>query len=253
MNKLKYDLLKAGIQEQATDVLANTKFTVARSAVPVVLASSGTVSTAGAITLTTALPMIYSSAWVRLPAGAVVGGSAGLYYVVFTSTTVGTVYTNYVNPTTEFVPSVPTGTLVVAVGSDSAYTPVLSTEFPLATFTVPAASMGANGKFSLNVLGSTESSSDVKTLVGKFGTNAFLTVSATTSAAIDATKSVVNRGSESVQLIHNTVTTGAVSTTSPAKLAVNTAADVTVSIFGSIAAATCFVVLESFEGTVLSS
>lgn len=97
---------------------------LAQSGVPVVLPSSGTITSGGAITLLTALPATYSGgAWIYLPAGAVVGGSAGLYYCLFSSATVGAVKTNYVAAgSTAFTPYIPDGALVAAVGSGSAYT-----------------------------------------------------------------------------------------------------------------------------------
>ena len=84
-------LLGSGLQAPAAGVLAKSTFVVARSAIPVILAPNGTIATNGTVTLGTALPLVYASAWVRFPAGAVVGGLAGLYFVKFSSTTVGQV------------------------------------------------------------------------------------------------------------------------------------------------------------------
>jgi hypothetical protein len=86
--------------------------------------ANGTIAANGTVTLTIALNTTYSNGiWLWFPAGAVSGGSAGLYWTVMSSTTVGVVYTNYVDPTTaNFTPFTPTGTLVAVTGSNLAYT-----------------------------------------------------------------------------------------------------------------------------------
>ena len=76
---------------------------LAQSAVPLGLLPSGTVAADGTITLATALPTTYSGGmWGRLPAGAVVGGAAGLYWIVFSSTAVGAVKTSFADPAAPF-------------------------------------------------------------------------------------------------------------------------------------------------------
>lgn len=106
--------------------------------VPVIIPNSSTVATNGGITVT-ALPTTYSGgAWVYLPAGAVVGGSAGYYWTVFSSTTAGSVKTNYINPTSEFLPYVPTGTLTTAVGSNASYTTPAATDINMLNIALPA-------------------------------------------------------------------------------------------------------------------
>lgn len=114
------------------------------TAVPVIIPNSSTVATNGAITVT-ALPSTYSEgAWVYLPASAIVGGAAGYYWTVFSSTTAGSVKTNYIDPTSEFLPYVPTGTLVTAVGSNASYTTPAATDINMINITVPANSISKN-------------------------------------------------------------------------------------------------------------
>lgn len=56
------------------------------------VAPSGTVAADGALTLGTALPATFGGGlWLYLPAGAIVGGSAGWYWADMSSTTVGVV------------------------------------------------------------------------------------------------------------------------------------------------------------------
>ena len=148
--------------------------TLAQTAIPSILVPNGTVATNGAITLGTALSAIYAAAWIYLPAGAVVGGAAGLYYATFSSTTVGQVYTNYVNPaSTQLIPAISAGTPVAAVGSNSAYTTVVATDTPLATIDVPGLLMGANGRIRVTRRESTINNANGKTSKFSFGGSAF--------------------------------------------------------------------------------
>jgi len=245
MNSIELKLLAAGLQNPASSIVAKSTFVVAKTAVPVILVPNGTVATAGVITLGTALPLIYTAAWVRLPAGAVVGGLAGLYYVVFSSTTVGQVYTNFADPATAFAPAIPTGTLVAAVGSNAAYTQA-TTEVTLANVTVVANSVGENGAVQLTVLQSNNGTAGAKTVGAKFGGSAFMASAVTTSLASETQKRVVNRGVVNSQLVHANGVFGAVSTVAPTQLAINTAADVALAITGTLAVATDALVIESF-------
>lgn len=126
-------------------------FGIASTAVPVCLAPNGTVATNGTVTLGTALSTTYAGGiWLRLPANAVVGGAAGLYWAVMSSTTVGQVYTNFQDPANEFVPFIPGGTLVAATGSNGAYTQTTGADITLANITIPAGILGLNGQLVFN-------------------------------------------------------------------------------------------------------
>lgn len=119
--------------------LCGMPYILAQSAVPACLAPNGTVATDGTITLGTALPTTYSGGiWLRLPAGAVSGGSAGMYYAVMSSTTVGQVYTNYHDPASEFIPYIPSS-LTAAVGSNVAYTQTTGADVTLINAPLTAA------------------------------------------------------------------------------------------------------------------
>src|SRR5574337_1133130 len=102
------------IPGQIATIPAGTKvpYILAQSGVPVIVVPNGTVDANGTITLGTALSIVYAGgAWIRLPAGAVVGGSAGLYWCVFSFTTQGQVYTHFADKAAIFIPVVPTGAL----------------------------------------------------------------------------------------------------------------------------------------------
>lgn len=118
---------------------------IQQSGIPVFLAPNGTIATNGTVTLGTALPTTYPYVWFYFPAGAVSGGSAGVYYATCTSTTVCQVYTNFVNTaTTAFSPTVPASP-VAATGSNAAYTQTTSTYLTLINTTITAGVMGTNG------------------------------------------------------------------------------------------------------------
>jgi hypothetical protein len=114
-------------------------YVLAASKLPSIFPSGGTIAASGVVTLTTALQRVYGPCWMYFPAGAVVGGAAGLYYVNMTSTTVGQVYNDYKDNAAGLnfnlgIPSV----LTPAVGSNVAYTQPLNTFLALASFQVPA-------------------------------------------------------------------------------------------------------------------
>lgn len=243
-NSVALKLLSEGLSNPSAYELAKSTFVTARSAIPVILAPSGTVATAGVVTLGTALPLTYTAAWVRLPADAVVGGLAGLYFVVFSSTTVGQVYTNFVDTANAFTPYVP-ATLVAAVGSNAAYTQV-TTDIALVNVTVPAASMGADGSLITTVLASNNGTAGIKTISAKLGTSVFMSAAITTSVSLETQKRVTNRGRVDSQLVTASGDFGIVSAVAPTQLGVNTAGATSVSIIGNIAVATDYLVLESF-------
>jgi hypothetical protein len=248
-NSIEINLLKSGLQNPTAQMLSKAVMGLSKSAVPVILAPNGTVATNGVVTLGTALPLIYTAAWVRLPAGAVVGGLAGLYYVVFSSTTVGQVYTNFADVATAFVPTIPS-TLVAAVGSNAAYTQATGADVSLANVTIAGNTMGVDGAVETTVLQSNNGTAGAKTVTAKFGGSAFLTAAVTTSLALETSKRVVNRGVVNKQLVHANSAFGNVSTVAPSQLTVDTSADVALVITGQLAVATDYLVIENFSVTV---
>lgn len=103
--------------------------------IPFVVVSTGTVAVNGALTVGTALATTYSGGcYMFLPAGAAFAGSAaGWYWVVMSSSTLGTIYNNtYVNG-----PVSPPAVLVpVTVAGPGAYTGV-TTAVVGPTITIP--------------------------------------------------------------------------------------------------------------------
>lgn len=215
--------------------------------IPTIIANSGTVTSGGAITLGTALQLTYPQCWLYLPAGAIVGGSAGWYYAVMSSTTVGTVYTNYQATMTQ--PLVPSGTLTAAVGSGSGYTGV-TTEVQMAGAVIPGGLLGANGAVIAEANWAHNNSAGAKVAKVAFGGSTVFSASSTTTLGIDIRKRVQNRAANS-QIIRVAVDTGAAQAVAPSLLSIDTTADVTVGLMGSIATATDTLVLENYLIEVL--
>jgi hypothetical protein len=141
-----------------------TLSTLAFSGIPMIVPSNGTVATNGAITLVTALPAVFPAAWVYLPAGAVAGGAAGVYYATFSSTTVGTVYTAFATPqtTVPWSPYIPAGP-VAATGSNAAYTQITGGDIILVNALLPGGSLGNNGLLRLTAYSACPTNGNTKT------------------------------------------------------------------------------------------
>jgi hypothetical protein len=222
---------------------------LAMGGIPTIIANSGTITSGGAITLGTALQLTYPQCWLYLPAGAVVGGLAGWYYAIMSSTTVGVVYTNYQATMTQPLALGAAATLTAAVGSGSAYTGVTS-EVQMAAAVIPAGLLGATGAVIAEGNWSHNSSAGAKVAKVAFGGSTVLSVSDTTTLGIDIRKKIQNRAAAS-QVIRVAVDTGAAQSVAPTLLSIDTAAEVTVALTGSIATATDTMVLENFLIEVL--
>lgn len=210
--------------------------------IPCIILPTGTITAGGVLTSGTALALTYPKAWVYLPAGAVVGGLAGWYYAVGSSTTVFQVYTAY--QATMDKPYIP-GLLTAAVGSGGAYTGVTSA-VSMGSVVVPANTLGLCGAVEIAALGAWPNNANNKTFVARFGGSTVLSTVATTTLGMTLRKKVQNRATNA-QVIHATAETGAAVATSPSLLAIDTTADVVVDIAGTMAVATDYMVLESLS------
>lgn len=117
------------------------------------IAPSGTIAADGTLTLGTALPLVFDGGlWLWFPAGAVDGGSAGMRWVVMSSTTVGVVYEGQGGG--------------VVIGSGSAYTGVTS-EIEIGELRVT----GLDGRRVARpeLIGLCSASTNAKTLRGRVG------------------------------------------------------------------------------------
>ena len=212
--------------------------------IPVIIPNSSTVATNGSITLT-ALPDTYAlGAWVYLPAGAIVGGAAGFYWTVFSSTTEGIVKTNYVDPSaTEFLPYVPTGTLTTAVGSNSAYITPTGPDVALINITLPANTVSVGSVLKAFCRVTCSMAVGTKTVKHLLGTTTigYQTFTGVTAGGILTTATFSRTNAK--QIMGTFGNSGTAATTFGT---VNTAAESKFVIAGQLAAPTEYIVLEAF-------
>lgn len=148
---------------------------LAKSAIPFINVSSGTMGNNGALSAITALPRTYSGgAYIFLPAGAIAAGvpaAAAWYWCVFSSATAGTVYNSVY---TSGVPVIGTTTAFATTGP-GAFTGDTSEQGPL--ISLPANSLGANGQIRVSFEYSFTNNANTKThrvrLGGLAGTGFF--------------------------------------------------------------------------------
>ena len=214
------------------------------NAIPVIIPNSSTVGTNGAITLTALQDTYALGAWVYLPAGAIVGGAAGFYWTVFSSTTAGIVKTNYVDPSaTEFLPYVPTGTLTTAVGSNSAYVTPTASDVALINITLPANTVSVGSALKAFCRVTCSISANAKTVKHLLGTTTigYQTFSGITAGGILTTATFSRTNAK--QIMGTFGNSGTAATTFGT---VNTAAESKFVITGQLAAPTEYIVLEAF-------
>ena len=211
--------------------------------IPVIIPNSSTVATNGSITLT-ALPDTYAlGAWVYLPAGAIVGGAAGFYWTVFSSTTEGIVKTNYVDPSaTEFLPYVPTGTLTTAVGSNSAYVTPTASDVALINITLPANTVSVGSVLKAFCRVTCSMAVGTKTVKHLLGTTTIGSQAFTSSTGGTLTTATFSR-TNAKQIMGTFGDSGIAATTVGT---VNTAAASKFVITGQLSSTTGYIVLEAF-------
>jgi len=229
---------------------------LAQGALPVILgpkSTGGISATTGAFTLDTALQATYAQAWMFLPADAVVDGLAGLYYCTFSSSTEGICHTNYHAAATAFTPTVPTGTLVPAVGAAAAWAATATSDLAMLNITVPSGIMGATGKVRLSYLLSTSNSGNAKIVKCAFGALAVLSSSTTTTLSQWITREIANV-TAAKQVISPVATLDQGTAAALLRGTVATTADVALTVTGQLHttdAGAGAIVLESFTVEVL--
>lgn len=229
----------------ATTVTAtNLANVIARSAIPFVIAPTGTMANNGAITLGTALATTYANCYLNLPLNAIQAGSAaGWYFAQMTSATVGTVFNN---PYSSGLPTIPATVPFVTTGP-GAYTGVI-TAVSGPQITVPGGSIGPNGVLRIFTLASYANNANGKTLSVTFG-GATVTSTVNGSVAETHTLSMVyNRGSVASQVFPSAGSSAGLGTASatPTYATINTAAAQIVGFNGTLTTATDYLTIEGF-------
>jgi hypothetical protein len=151
---------------------------------PVIFPSSGTIGNNGALSALTALPRTYANCFMYFPANAIAAGvAAGLYYVVMSSTTAGTIYNNTY---TSGMPVIPTTPTAFATTGPGAYTQTTGAAIAIYTLAIQGGIIGANGSFWGNLLISNSGTTNNKTMSANYGGTAITSVVQATAANIAA-------------------------------------------------------------------
>lgn len=244
-----------GLQFDANGNLIVSSPALAQSAIPFIIAPTGTMANNGVITLGTALPTTYANAYIFLPAGAIAAGvpaAAAWYFCQMSSTTVGTVFNNTY---TSGLPTVPASPTAFATTGPGAYTGVTSAVTG-PQITIPAGSMGPNGVLRASFLNSVAGTANGKTLIYKVGSTNLCATSLGTAAQFGTAQcwTTYNRGAQNVNVTPNASTTSGLGVQPSAGTNYSTidfSVAQTLSLGGTLAVATDFIVFESFAVEVL--
>lgn len=246
-----------GIPKYPNRVSAGVGYITFQSGVPALIAPNGTVATNGTITLGTALSTTYSGGiWTYLPAGAVVGGLAGFYWTVMSSTTVGQVTTEYRAADALFAPTLGTS-VTPAVGSNAAYTQTTGAAILLLTAKILGNSLGAYGSLRATYHVENNNSAGTKSFTmnvrGTGGGAISIIGSATTSTSTTTQHRVHNRGriDRQVSSVSFSSTFGA-SSNPVFMYTLDTSQDTFAEFTGNLAVATDWIILQSVTVEVLS-
>lgn len=218
--------------------LANSgELVLSQTAVPVILCPSGTwTNTTGTMTLGTALP--YTPVGRVRVALFASGITAGLYYATFSSTTAMQVWTDAAATTK---PTTVAG----------AYTPTTATDILLASTALGADSMGLNGGLRIQTGVSTSNNANSKQSKIKLSGSQVATTQSYASGLGGAHSALVrNRGSKSAQSSHAIGSYGA---SSPTFATIDTTVALNVELYGQIAVATDYLILDAYTIELIPS
>ena len=216
--------------------------TVLTGGTPSGIPSSGSVAANGALTVTTAFLETYSDGvWLFFPAGAVYAGSvAGLYWVVMSSTTLGTVYNNVLSlPGNDHPPA--TLTPIVAAGP-GAYTQVVATDITVRSVVMPGDTMGEDGMLTFKSLLRHNDSAGSKTWRASINSTFFASISSTVTTLSNRVCDVYNQRNHSRQISSNWLGVQMAGVTDPVFGTENTSIDQTVSVALRVAVATDWII-----------
>ena len=128
---------------------------------------------------------------------------------------------------------------------------VLTTISPISV-TVPAKSMGPNGRIRLTAICSNNNSAGVKTLKTTFGGTIFIQIAPTTTTCLPIMKDVINRGVETAQIGGSISASGTGATSSGIfTSAIDTTANTTVDFSLTIATASDWMSIEAYSVELL--
>jgi hypothetical protein len=198
------DPITGGIELSAGGVAIATSPVIGQTGIPMIVPSSGSIGNNGALSGITALPAVYASCYMYFPASAIfVGSLAGMYYVVMSSNTAGTIYNNAYTGGTPTVPASPTAFVTTGPG---AYTQTTSAVEVL-SYTVPANAIGVNGRLEVRGRMSCPNNANSKSCIASFGdvgTLTFINNAVTSNLGVEFGNTIQNRGSAAVQVANST-------------------------------------------------
>jgi hypothetical protein len=233
-------------------------YVLSQSAIPFIKASSGTMGNNCAISALTALSRTYSSgAYIWLPAGAIAAGvpaAADWYWFVGSSTTAGTCYNQTYSNNKDAVgtPRIPASNTAFSTTGPGAFTGDTGTAIGQ-SITLPAKSMGPNGRVEILSHQTFTNSGGNKTINVRFGTNSCFDVTYTTHVSGTQICSFSNRGVANVQAIGwvGVATASATGTAAATDGSTDTAAAVTISFRLTATTATDNATFESYRILVI--
>jgi hypothetical protein len=190
---------------------------ISQSCTPIGIAPTGSIGANGALTLGTALNAAFTSGlYLYFPAGAAFSGSsAGYFWCVMSTTTLGTVFNN--QPGNE--PTPPEAATAIVDAGPGAYTGSLVTQTAV-TIPVPGKLLGRNGQLLFNQEFIYNNSAGSKVCVNSFGGVTLATSIRTTSTRDTFTSRYRNLGAETVGLYagNSESTTATVATITPSSI-----------------------------------
>lgn len=225
---------------------------LAQTAIPFIIASSGSMGNNGALTGLTALPATYSGGcYIYLPAGAIATGvpaAAAWYFAIMSSTTAGTVYNNVYTSGQPILWTASTATAFSTTGP-GAFTGV-STAVTGPSFTVLANTMGPNGVLELAAVYGCSGTTSSKTVAIKLGSATIYTQATTTAANVAALALLTcqNQGATNAQVSNQTGSVG-FSATGQTYSTQDTTTNLTLALSGTKVAADNLI-FDAFSATV---
>lgn len=225
-------------------VALNGHALLAHDAVARGIAPSGTIGTgtSGQLTLGTALARTYSEGlWLYLPAIATTPAiTAGLYYCVMSSTTVGTIYSN--GP----------GSAALNITAGTTYTGSTS-EQTLYSLTLPANAMGVSGSLELKSIWSQNNNANAKSASSRLGGTLIMSQNVASTASLQSYIILRNRNAANVQTAYASSNSAfATATTANNAYTIDTSVDSTFLIAGLLTTATDYLIMEGFDACLLT-
>lgn len=184
----------------------------AQTAIPFVIASSGSMANNGAISGLAALPATYSNGcYLYLPVNSIsasLPASAGWYFAIMSSATAGTVYNNNYASGQPVLWTAATATAFVTTGP-GAFTGV-STAVTGPNWSLPANTLGPNGVLEIAAVYGCAGSVNSKTVGVSFGAAAIYSQTTTTAANVAALALLTcqNQGKTNAQVSNQTGAVG---------------------------------------------